>query len=556
MGTSSRLGSFMTSMLHVSNLNTETLVLGNEGSSKGPSAKDAMLMPGAIENFKSQDWRIRHLYRILDKDANEMMFYPNKAQEEVLMNFWHMNLILKARQIGFTTLMCILLLDTALFNSNIHAAIVAHTREDAEYFFEDKVKFAYTGLPLELRQHLNAPSDSARKLTFSNGSSIRVGTSLRGGTYQLLHVSEFGKICAQYPAKAREIVTGAFNTVAQGQHMTVESTAEGAEGYFHKYVQDAHNRDLMGKKPNIKQFKLFFFPWWQEPAYVMNPEMVFISKEQLEYFEELETKHQIYLSAEQKAWWAETERQQGDDMYREYPATIEEAFRASTLGAYYKVQMAQVRKKGQIRRVPAVPGVRVNTGWDLGKSDDTTIWLHQRIGMEDRIVGYYENSGEDLAHYVKWLDDTGYLFGTHFIPHDAAHKRQQKGSMIITSSTEGKSQEDWLFELGLRNIHVVKQTADLGASIETTRKFLVNCWFDEEDCQKGIPHLDNFRKRWNKNTGAFMEEPLKTPAIHGADGFRTLSAGLDEAGITSRAGDIPGITKKTQRRRRAGWRIS
>ena len=39
--------------------------------------------------------------------------------------------------------------------------------------------------------------------------------SARSGTLQRLHVSEFGKICAQYPKKAREIVTGAFPAVGK-----------------------------------------------------------------------------------------------------------------------------------------------------------------------------------------------------------------------------------------------------------------------------------------------------------------------------------------------------
>ena len=61
---------------------------------------------------------------------------------------------------------------------------------------------------------------------FDNGSSIRVSTSYRGGTLQRLHVSEFGKICRQFPHKAKEIVTGAFEAVGIGNQITLESTAE------------------------------------------------------------------------------------------------------------------------------------------------------------------------------------------------------------------------------------------------------------------------------------------------------------------------------------------
>src|SRR3546814_9331762 len=79
-------------------------------------------------------------------------------------------------------------------------------------------------------------------MKFSNGSSIRVGTSLRSGTLQRLHVSEYGKLCAKYPEKAREVKSGAFNTIQAGQSIVVESTAEGNGGHFFEMVQAARRK--------------------------------------------------------------------------------------------------------------------------------------------------------------------------------------------------------------------------------------------------------------------------------------------------------------------------
>ena len=59
--------------------------------------------------------------------------------------------------------------------------------------------------------------DAADELLFSNNSSIRVGVSMRSGTLQYLHISEYGQVCARFPEKAREIRTGALNTVQAGQ---------------------------------------------------------------------------------------------------------------------------------------------------------------------------------------------------------------------------------------------------------------------------------------------------------------------------------------------------
>lgn len=468
-----------------------------------------------VANLADREWRLNNLYMIQDKQGRRVQFEMNWAQRALFKSVWFMNLILKARQLGFTTFICILFLDAALFTANTKCGIIAHTREDAESFFDEKIKFAYDNLPIEVRAAIPAKQDTARKLKFVNGSSIRTGTSLRSGTFQYLHISEFGKICAQYPHKAKEIVTGALNTVDTGQYVFIESTAEGQAGYFYDYCQAAQNLAKEGRKPNKMQFRFFFYAWWQEERYTLDPATVLITTKQQEYFQELKDKHGINLTAEQKAWYAEKSRTQGEDMYREYPSTPEEAFKASIEGAYYSKQMAIVRKRGQICRVPYQPGVPVNTGWDLGLDDSTTIWFHQRVGQEDRLIDYYENSGEGLAHYVKLLQEKPYIYGTHFLPHDAGHMSLQTK----------KTTERVLQEMGLRNTEVVTRTSDLMVSIDECREFLPNCWFDEEKCSAGIASLDAYRKEWDDKRGVFKSGPRHDWACHGADGFRSLACG-------------------------------
>ena len=177
-------------------------------------------------------WRLNHLYNIVDKQGNKVIFKFNWAQEELYNDVWYCNIILKARQLGISTFICLLFLDRCLFNSNISAGIIAHTLEDSQQLFR-RVKFAYDNLPEEIKKIVSAENDTTNMLKFSNGSSLRVGTSLRSSTFQYLHISEFGKICAKYPDKAQEIITGSLNTVAPGQYVFIESTAEGRAGYFY-----------------------------------------------------------------------------------------------------------------------------------------------------------------------------------------------------------------------------------------------------------------------------------------------------------------------------------
>ena len=183
-------------------------------------------------------WRLSNLYWIIDKNGSKSLFQLNWAQKKLYQNIWYMNLILKARQLGISTFVCLLFLDRCLFNSNMHAGIIAHTREDAEVMFR-RVKFAYDNLPDELKALRKVSTDNARELQLSNGSTLRVGTSMRSSTLQLLHISEFGKICAKFPDKAREIITGSLNALAPGQYVFIESTAEGREGYFYQMCKEA-----------------------------------------------------------------------------------------------------------------------------------------------------------------------------------------------------------------------------------------------------------------------------------------------------------------------------
>ena len=92
----------------------------------------------------------------------------------------------------------------------------------------------------------------------SNNSSIRVGTSLRSGTLQYLHISEYGKLCAQFADKAREVRTGALNTFQAGQVVFIESTAEGKEGHFFEMCETAQAKQRMGTHLTAARLQISF----------------------------------------------------------------------------------------------------------------------------------------------------------------------------------------------------------------------------------------------------------------------------------------------------------
>ena len=470
--------------------------------------------------LKNRWWRLNNLYWIQDKQGHKVKFRPNWAQDQLYEELWYCSLILKARQLGITTFLCILYLDACLFNDNVHAGIIAHNREDAEEFFNGKVKFAYDNLPAYVGR--KATTDTARQLRFDNGSSIRVGTSMRSGTLQYLHISEFGKICVRYPDKAQEIVTGALNTVQAGQFVCIESTAEGRYGYFFDYCSRAQHLQREGRKLTELDFKFHFFPWWKHPDYRLDPVNVLIPQELQDYFVSLGTDHGITLTPEQMAWYTKKRQTQLEDMFREYPSTPDEAFHQSIQGAYYARQMARLREqKRLVKNIPYEPGVPVNTGWDLGMDDHTVIWFHQRVGLENRLIDYYENQGEGLQHYVKALQDRGYLYGEHYLPHDVA----------VRDLSTGKARIQTLEELGLSNITAVSGQIRVEDGIEAVRNLLPSCWIDAERCAQGIAALDAYQREWDDKAGGYKSRPLHNWASHPADALRTFAVGYSPRAV-------------------------
>lgn len=467
-------------------------------------------------------WRLNNLYWIIDKKGQRVKFKLNWAQIAFYKAMWYLNLVLKARQLGMTTFIQIFMLDRCLFNSNVRAGVIAHNREDAQKFFRDKFKYPYENLPDWLKAERPMRNDRAGEMVFSNGSAISVGTSMRSGTLNYLHISEFGKICAKYPAKSREIVTGALNAVEAGQFVFIESTAEGQEGYFHEYCQDAQNAAKEKRELTALDYKFFFYAWFGNPEYRLKGD-VKITKEDAEYFDELKERHGIELDREQKNWYVKKKQTQGDDMKREYPSTPDEAFEKSIEGAYYTKEMSKIRTDGRIREVHYLPQLPVYAFFDLGRNDATAIWFMQDDRGLYRFIRYYENNGESVQFYLRYMQSLGYVFGEIFLPHDA--------DVVDFSRGDNKSRAQIVKDAGFR-VQVVSRVPDKIEAIQAVRDRLPQCYFDEESCAQGIKCLDNHRKEWDDKYGTWKDRPWRGPFKHGADAFEQFARGYTDSSNT------------------------
>lgn len=502
-----------------------------------------------VECLKDPMWRIRSgfLYKVKNKQKKIVPFIPNEAQDELLRNMHWRNVIPKARQRGFSTLIQLLGLDTALFQSGSDVGVIAQDLPTAQDIFESKIKLAYDNLPETIKGMVNVTSSTTTSMKFDNGSGVRVGTSMRGGTPNFVHVSEFGKICAKYPDKAREILTGTLPAVPIDGIIFIESTAEGRDGAFYEISSEAKAAADEGRKLSPLEFKLHFASWWDADEYELDPDGVAISPQDHEYFAQVEAKIGRTLSARKRAWYVTTRRQTfaGDKqmMFQEYPSTFDEAFSVSMEGTYYAIQLAAARNNGQFKHsIPTIPSIPAFTFWDIGNSDGTAIWVIQKLGMEWRCIRFKEGWGEPYSTFTRWLQGLGLTWATMFLPHDADHVRQ--GQNI------NKSPKQMLEELmpGV-SFEIVPRIDDVNWGIQQTRDVFPMLYFDETECKEGIIHVESYRRKWNDRQACWSSEPDK------AGGHSEAADALRQFAQAYAAGQI-NMNQGAWKRKKTNWRTA
>lgn len=467
-------------------------------------------------------WRLESgvLYKIKDKEGNVVPFFPNESQRDLHRRQWYRNIILKARQLGFSTDIEIQALDYALFNENVNVWVIAHDLESAKKIFRDKVKFAWDNLPEWMKAHYSVKTDSVNEMSFSNGSTISVRTSFRSGTIQFLHISEFGKICAKYPDRAKEIVTGAIEAVPQWGFIFIESTAEGNEWYFFDMTMESKANMESEKELNKYDYKFHFYPWHDDERYVLNDPSVVISQQQEDYFQMLEDKYDIKVSDEQKRWYVKKEDILGKDMHREYPSYPEEAFNVMLEWVYYEKEMTLARKQKRLCKVPYDDNLPVYTAWDLwwaGWWDETAIRFYQLYGKEVRVIDYREWTGNSLSEIVYTvLKPRWYRIEINYLPHDA----------VVVELGTGKSRVEVLEDLWLECEVVPKLS--IADGIQAVRELFPSMWIDEEKCKQWIKCLQAYRREWDDKWGTFKQRPLHDWSSHGADAMRYLAVSLQD----------------------------
>ena len=151
------------------------------------------------------------------------------------------------------------------------------------------------------------------------------------------------------------------------------------------------------------------------------------------------------------------------------------------------------------------------------------IWFIQTVGRETRFIDCVKGEGVGLDWYVRELQQRGYLYGNHYLPHDVE----------VRELGTGKSRKEVLEGLGLTNIQVVP-ALPVADGIQALRMLLPTCYFDAGKCKEGVEALRMYRRDWDDKRQEFRTHPLHDWTSHYADAARYFAVGFSESGPTRR----------------------
>ena len=195
----------------------------------------------------------------------------------------------------------------------------------------------------------------------------------------------------------------------------------------------------------------------------------------------------------------------------DYDCIWEGQARTTLADGIYAEEMMAAQREGRITKVPHDPGYAVDTFWDLGFGNHTSIWLGQQVGVQWRMLRFIEDANKHIPHYVKELKKFDeYVWGVDFLPHDGG-----------ATHIQGDSVEKQLVALN-RNPKVLTNEA-IDTGIRAVRAIFPSVYFDAEGCTQGVQCLRHYR--WVKNSDGIVtrREPLHDEWSDGADAFRTFA---------------------------------
>jgi len=317
-------------------------------------------------------WRMHNLYFIQTKDSRLIPMPLNEAQEDYLRKRKKRNYILKARQLGFSTLGLIDLLDETIYNKNVNTAIIAHEKQKVIKLFEI-IKRAYENLPDDPRFKPRVSIENRNELYFPDiGSKIYVTIDTRGETVHNLHISELAFI-----TNSEQKLAATLESVPKDGMITYETTANGMANYaFQEWNEDN------------SEYEKFFYNWLWDKEYTLPTDRTM--EDLVEEYRVLAVQYELMADAPEKYnltkgqlnFYLSKVRRHKKLVRQEYPFNAIEAFISSGLGVFSQTDIA---------KHDAIPP-------DMRKWQDCLVWEEPMQGFRYVVgVDSSEGLGQDNA---------------------------------------------------------------------------------------------------------------------------------------------------------------
>ena len=250
------------------------------------------------------------------------------------------------------------------------------------------------------------------------------------------------------------------------------------------------------------------------------------------------------LHSEKMAYIKEWGQDKGTALFeQEYMCSFE----AALLGAIYGLELTEVEKSGRLCRVPHDPKHQVFTAWDLGWSDNTSIWFFQVIDGQIRIIDYYSDNRSDMqrifeqlagrevvndewkirkntpVEYGKTIEEIShrvkYEYAVHWLPHDGKAR---------TLAANGRTVEEQLWNAYGSNKVRICASVSVQDGINATRNMLSHAVFDAARTDAGFELLKMYQREWDDDKKIFKDTPRHDFTSHTADALRYLSLAFVE----------------------------
>ena len=187
---------------------------------------------------------------------------------------------------------------------------------------------------------------------------------------------------------------------------------------------------------------------------------------------------------------------------------------AANIGSVYGKFMSALEMRAAVDADFQHPNDGVHTSWDLGISDSTAIWFWRLSGDAVEIIDFYENHGHAAAHYFDVVEERGYGYATHWLPHDA------RARTLVTGTS---FHEEAVKEMARRGCGAVAigPALSLEDGIGAVRWLLQRAATRfHARCAVGIEALRGYEYEFDEELKVFSKKPLHNWCSHAADAFR------------------------------------